>query len=122
MGIAIALRCSNDTFALLPVRLGCGASRHQRWPSPRHWYSNNSIITSLLNGGLFGLRSQPVRVLLLGCLGRHRGERLQSYTVVLPLLVTRLIRPFFPLSNAPLVPDGTHSKLAVGARYAPEVP
>src|SRR5829696_7667148 len=44
-------------------------------------------------------------------------------SLLLSLVATRptlLLR--FPLFNALLVPDRAHSKLAVGARYAPEVP
>src|ERR671911_1354035 len=38
------------------------------------------------------------------------------------LVATRLILLRFPLLDALLVPDWPHSKLAVRARYAPEVP
>src|SRR5829696_6445440 len=56
--------------------------------------------------------------------GARRGSGVSLRSLRLPLLpTTRLVLlPRFPLSDALLVPDRPHSKEAVGARYASEVP
>src|SRR5215203_5078046 len=56
--------------------------------------------------------------------GARRGSGMSLRSLRLPLLLTThpILFLRFPFSDALLVPDRPHGKLAVGARYAAEVP